>query len=84
MKPRLVYTRRAVKDVGVLSSEIKRRIGAKLRDYAADPLAHARKLTDPRCGTYRFRIGEYRVVFDFNGDEIVVLRIGHRKDIYRR
>jgi len=30
----------------------------------------------------RFRIGNYRVIFDLEGDEIVVLRAGHRKDIY--
>ncbi|MDZ4853875.1 MAG: type II toxin-antitoxin system RelE/ParE family toxin [Nitrospirota bacterium] len=35
-------------------------------------------------GSYRFRIGDYRVVFDIEGDEIVVLRVGHRRDIYRR
>jgi mRNA interferase RelE/StbE len=35
-------------------------------------------------GAYRFRIGDYRVVFDLEGDEIVILRVGHRRDIYRR
>jgi mRNA-degrading endonuclease RelE of RelBE toxin-antitoxin system len=26
----------------------------------------------------------YRLVFDIEGDEIVVLRVGHRREIYRR
>lgn len=30
------------------------------------------------------RIGDYRVVFDLEGDQIVVLRMGHRREIYRR
>ncbi|MCK4791223.1 MAG: type II toxin-antitoxin system RelE/ParE family toxin [Desulfobacteraceae bacterium] len=42
------------------------------------------KLFDPALGTYRFRIGDYRVIFDIEGEEIVVLRVGHRKDIYRK
>jgi len=49
-----------------------------------DPLKHSEKLTDPKIGEYRFRIGDYRVIFDLKGDDIVVLRVGHRKDIYRR
>jgi len=34
---------------------------------------------------YRIRIGDYRVVYDVLEDVIVVLilRIGHRKDVYR-
>ncbi|MFQ6032826.1 MAG: type II toxin-antitoxin system RelE/ParE family toxin [Candidatus Zixiibacteriota bacterium] len=30
------------------------------------------------------RIGDYRVIFDLEGNEIVVLRVGHRKNIYRK
>jgi hypothetical protein len=26
----------------------------------------------------------YRVIFDIEGNEIVVLRVGHRREIYRR
>jgi mRNA interferase RelE/StbE len=47
-------------------------------------LKYAEKLVDPRLGTYRFRIGDYRVVFDLEGNEIIVLRVGHRKDIYKK
>jgi mRNA interferase RelE/StbE len=35
-------------------------------------------------GPYRFRIGDYRVIFDLVDDEIVVLRVGHRREIYKR
>jgi len=39
---------------------------------------------DPALGTYRFRIGDYRVIFDIEGKDIVALRVGHRRDIYRK
>jgi mRNA-degrading endonuclease RelE of RelBE toxin-antitoxin system len=29
-------------------------------------------------------IGDYRVIFDIEGNELVVLRVGHRPEIYRR
>ncbi|RJP62416.1 MAG: hypothetical protein C4539_18285 [Ignavibacteriales bacterium] len=55
----------------------------KLKDYSSSPYQHAKKLTDPVIGEYRFRIGDHRVIFDISGNNIIVLRIGHRKDIYR-
>ena len=84
MKYRLTYTERAIKDILKLDLQIKQRIGKTLLRYAGDPLKHAKKLTDSRLGEYRFRIGNYRVIFDLEGDEIVVLRADHRKDIYRK
>ena len=32
---------------------------------------------------YRLRVGDYRVLFEVEGEVIVVYRIRHRKDIYR-
>ncbi len=83
MSYRIVFTNRAVKDIESLEPSIRRRIGEKLREYAENPFVYARKLSDPKIGTFRFRIGDYRVIFDIDGDTIVVLRVGHRKKIYR-
>jgi len=80
----LVYTHRASKDILRLEQNAKQRIGKALKKYGQDPLRHASKLTDPALGTYRFRIGDYRVIFDIEENEIVILRVGHRKDIYRK
>jgi mRNA interferase RelE/StbE len=84
LKYRLVYTQKAFKDLKNLDPQVRQRIGQSLKRLENDPLKFARKLTDPRIGSYRFRIGEYRVVFDVEGEEIVVLRVGHRREIYRR
>jgi len=62
---------------------VQRRIAARLKECADEPVRHVRKLTEPRIGTYRLRVGEYRVIFDIDGENIVVLRIGHRRHIYR-
>jgi len=32
--------------------------------------------------TYRLRMGDYRVLFDLEGDVIIIRRVGHRKNIY--
>lgn len=66
-----------------LPQDVQTRLQRKLIEYANNPLRHAVKLTDPAIGTYRFRIGDYRIVFDIVGQEIVILAVGRRKDIYR-
>jgi mRNA interferase RelE/StbE len=80
----LVYTQRAIRDIEKLDPKIKKRLGNVLLRYREDPLRHAEKLTDSKLGTYRFRIGDYRVIFDIEDNEVVVLRVGHRKEIYKR
>ena len=84
MKYKVVFTKRAARDISNLEPEVKDRLKDAMTQYSEDPLSHARKMIDPSLGTYRFRIGEYRVIFDIVGEEIIVLRVGHRKDIYRK
>jgi mRNA interferase RelE/StbE len=81
---RLVYTKRATRDIDALDPPIKRRIGRTLLRYEQDPLKYAETLKHSELGSYRFRVGDYRVIFDLEEDEIVVLRVGHRRDIYKR
>jgi mRNA interferase RelE/StbE len=74
------YTR----DIDRLDSGVKNRIGTTLLRFKDNPLQYAERLTNSALGGYRFRIGDYRVIFDIEGNDIVVLRAGHRKEIYKR
>ena len=84
MSYRLVYTQKAVRDIDRLDAGVKNRIGTTLLRFKDNPLQYAERLTDPELGGYRFRIGDYHVIFDIEGNDIVVLRAGHRKEIYKR
>ena len=84
MKYRLIYTHRAIRDLDELDTSVKQRIGKTLLRYESDPLQQAEFLKQSELGSYRFRIGDYRVVYDLAGDQIVILRVGHRREIYRR
>jgi mRNA interferase RelE/StbE len=84
LKYELAYTRRDEKDIRKLDAVVRKRVGKALLQYRTDPLKYAEKLTDTALGTYRFRVGDFRVAFDIEGNEIVVLRVGHRREIYRR
>jgi len=76
-------TKRALKDLQKLPEDIKKRIIEKLKTYSVSPFDYATKLKSSEIGSYRFHIGDYRVIFDVDGINLVVLRVGHRKEIYR-
>jgi len=80
----VVLTRRARKDLDALDPPVRARILEKLGDLQDDPLRGATRLTDARLGTYRIRVGDWRIIFDLDDDTVVVLRIGHRRQIYSR
>ena len=83
MSFRLLYSRSAAHDIKKLDSVAKKKIKKKIEIYSRKPLVYAKKLIDPRIGTYRWRVGNYRVIFDIDGKNIVILRIGHRREIYK-
>lgn len=64
MNYNLVYTHRAERDIKKLDSSIKNRIGNALLKLRDNPLLYSEKLSDPALGTYKFRMGDYRVIFD--------------------
>ena len=79
----LVYTKRSVKDINKLDKQVKKRIKESLEKYSNDPFYYSEKLTLPKLGNYRFRIGDYRVIFDIEEKKIIILRVGHRSEIYK-
>ncbi|OGM05400.1 hypothetical protein A2715_04250 [Candidatus Woesebacteria bacterium RIFCSPHIGHO2_01_FULL_39_32] len=80
---KIFYTKSAYKDIKKLDSVTKKRLKKGIEKNLTSPLSNARKLTDPKIGSYRWRVGNYRIIFDVHGRNIVVLRVRHRKESYR-
>ena len=80
-----VFKPQAVEDFKKLPKDIQKKIIKKLDYYLStdDPLAFADSLINFSIGQYRFRIGDDRVIFDLEDSKIVILTLGHRKQIYR-
>ena len=49
-----------------------------------NPRIHGKGLTSNRSGQWRYRIGDYRLVCEIYDEKItvLVLEVGHRKNIY--
>lgn len=78
------FTKTALKCFKKLPRDIQLRIVGKLDYYCkqSDPLDFAQPLTQSNLGQYRFRIGDYRLTFDLEGEILVIHDVGNRKDIY--
>ncbi|MBI5222149.1 MAG: type II toxin-antitoxin system RelE/ParE family toxin [Candidatus Magasanikbacteria bacterium] len=88
MPAKLLYTRHALKDLSNLPLQISSRILGKLDFFVAqnNPLLFAKKLVDNKEGQYRFRVGDYRVIFDVDSSGnifiLIILTIKHRREAY--
>lgn len=85
-KYKLLYKKAAVKGIQSLSSQIRRRLGIKLEFFIdqENPLDFAEPLTKPADAQYRYRVGDYRILFDVEDHDIIILRVQHRREVYRR
>jgi mRNA interferase RelE/StbE len=80
---KVVFTHRAIRDLKLIDKQLQIQLLNKIKWFSKEPLKYVRKLISTKIGSYRFRIGDYRVIFDVVNENIVILRIGHRKDIYK-
>lgn len=80
----IFYTQKAAKQFKNLPRLIQKRIVEKMRFYASqnDPLKFAKHLSDNREGEFRFRVGDYRLIFDIKNDTIYILKIDKRDKVY--
>lgn len=84
MRYKIVYEKRALKELHKMSGKAVGRIIAKIESLALDPYQSGiRKLTDLHH-VYRARVGNYRIIYQINDDKLIILivAIGDRKDVY--
>ncbi|MDQ3397052.1 MAG: type II toxin-antitoxin system RelE/ParE family toxin [Deinococcota bacterium] len=81
MTYQLTFIKRADKDLRQLPLEVQARIVVRLKGLRQDLAGDVKKLTN-HTPEYRLRVGDYRVLFEVDGDVIVVHRVRHRKDAY--
>lgn len=76
--------RSAAKELEKIRGQTRERIVEKIRSLAENPRPpHAKKLSGEE--KYRIRQGDYRILFRVDDlvVTIVVVKIGHRRDVYR-
>ena len=79
---------RAAAELRKLDRSAQERIARFLSTHVhgqANPREQGKSLTGGKARLWRYRVGAYRVVCHIDDAErtVVVMRIGHRKDVYR-
>lgn len=73
---------RASKDIEALQSSILDRVLARIEAMSDNLKGEVKRLTG-FTPEYRLRVGDYRVLFEIEGNTIVIYRILHRREAYR-
>lgn len=79
MKP-IVFTPASTRQWVKLGAQIQQRIDARLTKFATTGKGDVKRLKG-REGL-RLRVGDWRVIFYEAGGSIVVIAVGHRREIY--
>jgi mRNA interferase RelE/StbE len=82
------YTQTAKTELKKLDKPIARRILDFMDERVVrleDPRAIGKALSGPLGTLWRYRIGDYRAICEIHdsGSKVLVLHIGHRREIYR-
>jgi len=79
----IILSDQALKQIEKLEKSIQERIFKVLERIRIRPEAHVTKLVGD--AGYKLRVGDYRVILDINENKlsILVIKIGHRKNIYK-
>ena len=80
------FSHKAQKELQKLDPPIQKRVFATiLRLQTTRTSQQLKSLVGSDSAQFRLRVGDYRVLYDVYHEEKVVyiMRIGHRKDIYR-
>lgn len=75
----------AVRQLRKFDPPVRRRIQAAVELLASNPRPPAATQLVGGLGEWRVRTGDYRIVYEIHDDvlTVLVLRVGHRKEIYR-
>ncbi len=85
MTYKIVIENKALAELARMPKKIQRQIGDKIDRLATNPHPPGSEILQHEKSLYRIRSGDYRIVYQIREKQVLVLvvRIGHRKDIYR-
>lgn len=81
---KISYSRDAIKTLTKLPVNTRELIRSKIEQYAASPasLANNVKALKGSRGVYRLRVGDWRVVFNEDGQVMSIIKIAARGSVY--
>jgi len=81
----VTFARAAKRQFDKLSRPARQRLGNVVAQLANDPRPAGTVKLSGKDRLYRIRAGDYRAIYQIQDDRLLILvvKIGHRRDIYR-
>jgi mRNA interferase RelE/StbE len=83
----VILTPEAQADIGRLDPSLQTRVLDRLEWMGenAELMRHLALRGEEWAGCFRYRLGAYRIIYhlDRSAHRLVVLKVGHRRDVYR-
>ena len=80
---KIAFKGSVARDLKKLDKDQANRILARLEEELPEKADAFPTLKGQFSGLRKFRVGDYRVIYTILGDTALVLRIGHRRTVYR-
>jgi mRNA interferase RelE/StbE len=78
-----VYHQDIPHDLAEIPGNIKGRIRKAIETrLLVDPISYGLPLRKSLHGHRKLRVGDYRIIYRIHGKEVIILKIGHRRDVY--
>lgn len=80
----IVYKKSVQRDLKKLSKAEAHRILNQVEEKLSKNADTYPVLKGQFAGLRKYRVGEYRVIYAILEDDVLILRISHRKDVYKK
>jgi mRNA interferase RelE/StbE len=80
----IVYKKSVQRDLKKLSKAEAHRVLNQIEEQLSENADSHPVVKGQFAGLRKYRIGDYRVIYAILGADVLVLRIGHRKDVYKK
>ena len=78
------YKKSVYRDLKKLSKEEAGRILDQIEKELSKKADTYPPLKGQFAGLRKYRVGDHKIIYAILGDEVLLLRIGHRRDIYKK
>ena len=84
-KYRLEVKDKAVKELARVRPDIGMKLLQSMESLASDPRPRQSHKLSESENSYRFRVGDYRVLYQVDDEArlVTIFKVGHRREVYR-
>jgi len=83
---KILWKKSAVKELKNIDEQILPKLISAVENLSSNPFPSGVKKLSGAEFSYRVRVGDYRIIYSLYKKELIIeiIRVGHRKDVYKK